>query len=62
MCELSTSEASYLRNPHSDGTGFAMDKSTETVQDLRNCHKEWCGIAAPCAKQLGDKHGNIWTF
>ncbi|MBD2247318.1 XdhC family protein [Nostoc sp. FACHB-888] len=32
------------------------------VQDLRNCHKQWRGVAAPCAKQLGNKHGNIRTF
>ncbi|MBD2249000.1 saccharopine dehydrogenase NADP-binding domain-containing protein [Nostoc sp. FACHB-888] len=31
-------------------------------QDLRNCHKQWRGVAAPCAKQLGNKHGNIRTF
>ncbi|MBP5974662.1 alpha-amylase [Brasilonema sp. CT11] len=31
-------------------------------QDLRNCHKQWRSVAAPHAKQLGDKHGNIRTF
>ncbi|MEH1976087.1 MAG: hypothetical protein V7L02_23310, partial [Nostoc sp.] len=30
-------------------------------QDLRNCHKRWCGCAAPSAKQLDNKHGNIRT-
>ncbi|WP_414519780.1 reverse transcriptase domain-containing protein, partial [Nostoc sp. PCC 9305] len=34
----------------------------KTKQDLRNCHKQWRGVAAPCAKQLGNKHGNIRTF
>jgi hypothetical protein len=31
-------------------------------QDLRNCHKQWRGVAAPRAKQLHDKHGNIGRF
>ncbi|MEH2238379.1 hypothetical protein [Nostoc sp.] len=31
-------------------------------QDLRNCHKQWRGVAVPRAKQLGNKDGNIRAF
>jgi hypothetical protein len=34
----------------------------QQIQDLRNCHKQWRGVAAPRAKQLRDKHRNSRTF
>ncbi|WP_256874510.1 alkaline phosphatase PhoX [Nostoc sp. C057] len=41
---------------------FTCKSGGSSGQDLRNCHKQWRGVAAPCAKQLGNKHGNIRTF
>ncbi|WP_373530219.1 hypothetical protein [Nostoc sp.] len=41
---------------------FTEMENYQKFQDLRNCHKQWRGVDAPRAKQLGDKHGNIQTF
>ncbi len=62
QCAKEYGDIVYFPSVRFTGLRMYFLNHPDYIQDLRNCHKRWCNIAALNAKKLNDKQRNIWAL